>query len=228
MAGAGEDVEAPAGELVAVVEAGAELVPVVILLGKAALDVGVAEEGDRGGHLLERSPGVAHAEDVLILVERGAVDAGDAGLGGVGKLWVDGALGGFAEPEEVVGGEFVVGPLGGGAGGGVEVQRRREAAADAVVVAADNNGGDWADAVEDLVGTAAVADHVAEVPELVPGAGGGEDGFKSFEVGVDVGEDESAHGRGFVARLRTETSSVMQRQGSGFRVQRVKAGNRGG
>ena len=99
-----------------------------------------------------------------------------------------------AQPLEVVGGEFVVGPGGGGAGDGVEAERGGEAAADAVVVAADVERGERADDVDDLVGAGAVADHVAEVPDGVVGAGGGfEDGVEGFEVGVDIGEDEGAH-----------------------------------
>ena len=53
--------------------AGAEFVPFVLALGEAALDVGMAEEGDGGGALLEWRPGVAHGEDVLVFVEGGAV-----------------------------------------------------------------------------------------------------------------------------------------------------------
>ena len=66
------------------------------------------------------------------------------------------------------------------------------------MVAANDEGGDGADEVEDLVGAGAVADHVAEVPELVVASVrlcGFEDGFQGFEVAVDVGEDEGAHGR---------------------------------
>ncbi len=106
----------------------------------------------------------------------------------------------FAEPVEVVGGELVAGPEGGGAGDGVEAVGRGEAAADAVVIAADDEVVEGADAVDDLVGAAAVADDVAEVPEFVDSrrqiGGVGEDGLESFEVAVDVGEDEGAHYRG--------------------------------
>ena len=97
---------------------------------------------------------------------------------------------------EVFGGELVAGPEGGGAGDGVEGVGRGEAAGDAVMVAADDEGGEGADAVEDLVGAGAVADHVTEVPELVEAGElrGGEDGVERFKVAVDVGEDEDAHG----------------------------------
>src|ERR1700729_2537300 len=68
--------QGPAAGFVAGGELGAELVPVMVLLGEAALEVCVADEGDSGGHLLEWGPGVAHAEDVLVLVEGGAVGEG--------------------------------------------------------------------------------------------------------------------------------------------------------
>ena len=170
-------------------DGGTKFVPAVAYLREAPLDVGVAEEGDGGGHLLERGPGVAGGEDVAVLVERGAVGAGDAGFGRT-----DGALRELLEPGEVFGGELVVGPGGGGSGDGVEAEGGGEAAADAVVIAADDEGLERADAVDDLVGSSAVADEVAEVPDFVVEAFGcGKDGFESFEVGVNVREDESAH-----------------------------------
>ena len=102
----------------------AEVVPVVLALGEAALDVGVAEEGEGGDALLERGPGVPHGEDVVVLVDGRAVDAGDGYGWGVdwsgGRGRFDGALLQGAEPEDVVPGELVAGPDGGGAGDGVE------------------------------------------------------------------------------------------------------------
>ena len=83
---------------------------------------------------------------------------------------------------------------GGGARDRVEAEGGGEAAADAVVVAADVECGQRADDVDDLVGAGAVADHVAEVPDGVVGAGGGfKDSVEGFEIAVDVGEDEGAH-----------------------------------
>ncbi len=101
----------------------------------------------------------------------------------------------LAKPGEIGLGQFSLCPGYGGAGGGVEVDGGGEAAADAVVIAADGDGGERADEVDDLVGAAAVADGVAKVPERVKAAvGGGERGGEGFEVAVDVGEDEGAHG----------------------------------
>jgi hypothetical protein len=58
------------------------------------------------------------------------------------------------------------------------------------VIAADDDGLERPNQVENLVGCASVADDVAKVPEFVPLPGcGGEDGFKSFEITVDVRED---------------------------------------
>ena len=149
-----------------------------------------------GGALLQGRPGVAHGEDVLVFVERRAVDAGDGfSIRLDGRL--DGALGEGAEPLDVFPAKLVAGPEGGVAGDGVEVVGRGEAAADAVVVAADDEGGEGADEVDDLVGAGAVADDIAEIPELVISAsarGSGEDGLEGFKVAVDVGEDEGAHG----------------------------------
>ena len=210
---------------------GAKLFPLrgrgLTVEGEAALDVGVADEGDRGGALLERRPRVAHAEDVVVFVERGAVSEGDGGkegggvevgLGGVGcfvvgggggpggdedlfrdrrlvRVRVERALRKVAEPGEVGFGELGFGPLDGGASRGIEVDGGGEAAADAVVIAADGDGGERADEVDDLIGAAAVTDGVAEIPQGVEAGGRGvEGGGESFEVAVNVGEDEGAHG----------------------------------
>ncbi len=70
MAGAGREIEDPVFFVGTRGVARADLVPIVLFLREAALHVGVAEEGDGGGHLLEGHPGVAHAEDVGVLVER--------------------------------------------------------------------------------------------------------------------------------------------------------------
>lgn len=228
---AGRELEGPGFGVGAGVKLGAELVPMgggrVAVESEAALQMGVADEGDGGGALMEGCPGVAHAEDVVIFVERGAVGEGDGGKKGGGVEVGDGggrglvigggggaggnedfffggclagagverALGEVAKPGEVGFGEFGHGPGDGGAGGGVEVDGGGETTADAVVVAADGDGGERADEVDDLVGAAAVADGVAEIPDGVEAAGsGGEDGGKGFEVGVDVGENEGAHG----------------------------------
>ncbi len=165
VAGCGRQTEGPNACLGILAEeglkGGAEFVPVVLFLREATLDVGVAEEGDGGGHLLEGSPGVAHVENVLVFVEGGAVGAGDALLGGV-----CGTLGESFEPFEVGGGELGAGPEGCGAGDGVEGVCGGEAAADAVVISADDEVLEGTDALDDLVGAASVADDVAEVPKL--------------------------------------------------------------
>ena len=79
--------------VVAGLVARANVLPVMVFLRESSLDVGVTEESDVGGHLLEGCPGVAHVEDVVVFVERGAVGAGDSGLFGL-----EGALGYCSEP----------------------------------------------------------------------------------------------------------------------------------
>ena len=62
------------------------------------------------------------------------------------------------------------------------------------MVAAHIERGERADTLDDLVWTAPVADRVAEIPDRVEATLlGFEDGCESFEVGVDVGQDEDAH-----------------------------------
>ena len=85
-----------------------------------------------------------------------------------------------------------LGPFCGGAGVGVEVPGVDLADGGPVVISGDGDVIVISQQVDDFGRVGAVADDVAEGPELVDGATGMgvvEDGVKGLEVGVDVGED---------------------------------------
>ena len=76
--------------------------PLMLLLRETALYVSVPDECDCGNHDLERGPGIAHAKDVLILVQRGSVRKRDLGLPQSQIVGLERPLGKFAKPLDVV------------------------------------------------------------------------------------------------------------------------------
>src|SRR5580658_8235819 len=112
----------------------------------------VAEEGDLGGHALQRRPGVAHGDDVVILIQRRAVGDKRTLRGEDGALW-DGA-----QPFEICRRQVTMRPGGRFGSDWIEACGTGESAADAVMVAADVDARERTDVVDDLVGVGAVAD----------------------------------------------------------------------
>src|SRR5580700_4489814 len=99
-----------------------------------------------------------------------------------------------AEPVEIVGSELVARPDRGGRSHGVEIIKGDQAGRGFVVVAADENLPQLTGALGNFVGTGAVADNVAEICHQVERGSRGQAGFKRFEVGVNVAQQQYAHG----------------------------------
>jgi thiamine-monophosphate kinase len=107
-------------------------------------------------------------------------------------------LGERVEEGALVRSQAGLGPAGGGGGVRVEVFGADGAGGGALMIAGDHGRTEAFEARDALAGLRAVADGVAERPDGVDGAGAlgvSEDGLEGGEVGVDVGDDESAHGR---------------------------------
>jgi hypothetical protein len=61
------------------------------------------------------------------------------------------------------------------------------------VIAANENLAKSAGAIGDLVGTGAVTDDIPEINDQIECGSGGEAGFQSFEIGVNVAQQQYAH-----------------------------------
>ena len=107
----------------------------------------------------------------------------------------NGALRHLAQPLEVFRREMALRPGGGLGGYWIEAYRACEPAADTIMVAAHVDAGERTNSINDFVGISTVADDVAEVPELVERAGGGENRLKGLYIPVNIGDNESTHGR---------------------------------
>ena len=135
---------------------------------------------------VHRALRVVGVEDVVVLVERRAVADFDA--------VVDHHRPGrqCAQVLAVVVGQRLAGPHRGVFRDLVEVAGVVDAAGRLVVVAADDGDrAQPANAIDDAVGLAAVADEIAEHQQAIPAAlDRGKDGLERVEVRVDVGEDK--------------------------------------
>ena len=69
-----------------------------------------------------------------------------------------------------------------------------EPAARTVVIAPNHEAAQSSHPIDHFIGTGAVTDHIAQVPDHVMGWRRSQNGLKSFEVAMDIGEDERAHG----------------------------------
>ncbi len=152
--------------------------------------MGVAEEAEGRTDVAEGLVGVVLAEDVEILVERGAVADGEEVLDRLRAL--------RQGVQEVVAGlgHGLARPADGGGGDGVERLDRIVLGDGLVVVAADDGQRLQApDDTDDLVGRGAVADQVAQADVVVDAAlvGQLQDGGQGFQVAVDVAEDQNPH-----------------------------------
>ena len=105
------------------------------------------------------------------------------------------------QPRDVVVGEHLLRPARGERGAVGELVQRDRAGDGQVVVAGEADGGVLAHQRAAVVGVGAVADDVAQAPQLA-GAGGrdvGEHRLEGVPVAVDVGDDGDEHGN---ARVR--------------------------
>src|ERR1700736_3947449 len=105
--------------------------PIIALLRESPLQMRMPKEGNRRGHLLQRSPRIPHAQDVLVLIQRRAMR--QCNLAEV--LWLQWPLGHLAQPFQVLGGQLIMSPHSRGPRNRVESQRRSKAATHAVVIA---------------------------------------------------------------------------------------------
>src|SRR5580692_3522892 len=94
----------------------------------------------------------------------------------------------------MLGSQLVARPERGGGGHGIEIFELDETGGGFVVIATDENVSQTAGALDNFVGAGAVADHVAEIGNLIERRSRGEAGFKSFEIGVNVAEYQYAQG----------------------------------
>lgn len=156
--------------------------------GKVERDVRVADQGDPGGLRVEAGIGLLGGEHVLPnRVAWGGMEEADP-LPFTGRLELaqrrQAALGDvFPRPGDRLGGSL-------GESGDVEGAKHSE-----VVVADEADGAALAHQVRALVGLGAVAEHVAEAPDLLDShvVGRPEDRLEGGQVGVDVADHGYAH-----------------------------------
>lgn len=90
-------------------------------------------------------------------------------------------------------GENGSGPLHSAVGNGTEIFIFATADARAIVVAADADARGGSQSINDFVGIGGIADGVAEIPDRIVLGRYMEDGVKGLEIGMDIGNEESAH-----------------------------------
>lgn len=106
----------------------------------------------------------------------------------------NGALRQGAEPAEIFRRQFVASPDGGRRSHGIEIVEVQEAGDGFVVIAAYEDFPQVTRTGGHFIGTGAVADDVSEVYHRVERGGGGEAGFESFEICVDVAQQQYSQG----------------------------------
>src|SRR6266851_393210 len=163
--------------------------PIMALLRESPLQMRMPEEGNSRSHLLQRSPGIPHAQDVLILIERRAMRQRNL----TELLWLQWSLRHSPQPHKILRRQLIMSPHGGGTGNGVETQRRGKAATHAIVIAPNVHLRLRPYQINHLVGAGPIPNDVPEVPENVEGVCCGECGVECFEVPVDVRQNKGAH-----------------------------------
>ena len=162
----------------------AALERVVVAQSERELHVAVADEREIGGLSAQRGVGDVGRQDVLPdgVADR-AVEERDAFARALGRE--------VREQLELGGRQHAARPACGHAGIGGELRDVEHAGDDEVVVAAQADGGALAHERQALARLAAVADDVAEAPELVDAllAGVLEHGLERRQVAVDVRYD---------------------------------------
>lgn len=96
------------------------------------------------------------------------------------------------QPFEVVRGQLLAGPDGSSGGEGIEVVEFEQSGGGFVVIAANENVSQTKGVVDDLVGTGAIADDVAEIGYEIVGRSCRQAGFHGFEVGVNVAKQQDS------------------------------------
>jgi hypothetical protein len=160
-----------------------------------------AEQAQPRGDGVKGLRGVIEIEDVVVLIEWRAV----ADLQRVGDEHGSGRQLGQESPMRA--GQHGGRPVGRGARRLVEFNRRLEACADLVVIPADHRHRVERDgAIDRFDGIGAVPDQIAEHEHLIVAARGRvlEHRVKGLQVGVNVGENEVAHGRQVVVAERSK------------------------
>ena len=152
--------------------------------------MGVADQAVRGGQQVECGLGLGRVEQVLdYRCAQAAVDEGE----GRHK----GDLGQLGQEALFVGVELPGSPPDCGEGGPIEVGGVDDSRGGVVVVAGDGLKVELTQSVQAPGGVGSVADEIAEAPDDVEAAvpfGVGNNGIEGFDVGVDVGDDQSAQG----------------------------------
>ncbi len=99
----------------------------------------------------------------------------------------------MAKPFQITGSELVSRPEGCGCGHGVEIFQVHDAGCGFVVIPADEDAAEFPGAFAHFIGAGAVTDDVAQIDDEIERRSGGEAGIESFQVGVDVTQQQYAH-----------------------------------
>ncbi len=172
------------GEIVFRLETGLR----VVAGGEPNLAMGVAEECDGGRRGPERRRRIVEREKILVFIAGRTVDAAHGRV-----LRGHRAHSQTAQPLPVVVLKNALRPLDRHLRILAKIEHRKTPACP-VVIAAHHEVPKPLHPIDHFIGTGAVTDYIAQVPDHVMGRRRSQDGFESFEVGMDVGEDERAHG----------------------------------
>ena len=156
---------------------------------KTHLDMSVAKEchASLGGP--EGKVCVVCRYEVFVFIRRGTMHAACVGHG-----WRNRPRGQALEPLHVLSRQHGARPLHGAIGDGTEVVILLWMGTGAVVIAANAETAFRLNSLDYLVGVRRIADQISEIPDRVMFRCNCQDGVESFEIGMYIGNDQSAHG----------------------------------
>src|SRR6202140_1228373 len=152
----------------------------------------VPEESD--GHWIcdEWCDGIADADHVFILVERGAMNELEVRQ----FVEVNRALGERAKPCEIFGSELFARQQGGEPCRGIELFEVHQAADCLVVIASHKDASNRLSAGDDFVRIPPIANRIAEIDDQIMSGSRSQTGVQRFEVAMNVAEKKYTHGKG--------------------------------
>ena len=178
---------------------------------KSALQVGVAEEGQGRIQGDERRQSITERDDVFIFVIGRAMHQLNIRM----ILQRDRPVRKIAQPLQVLSGQLLAGPEGGRRSHRVEVFKIHKSGCGLVVIAPDESLAQFTGTLGDFVRAGTVSDDIAEVDDQVVSRSGCEARIESFQIGVDITEQQYAHGA-------PDELPIIDRRSEIWRCQRLK------